>query len=132
MFLSALGCHLVNANTSLRVDRSAISRSRADFGLNGPGGGIHVAAGGELAFVNRTVSDNVAEGSDDRLSVLGSMRTFSMIAGANALDCADDRGVRLVADQRGQARPAGVASGGCDIGASEGLGDAIFIDGFDG
>ncbi|MFA7321667.1 MAG: hypothetical protein WC000_09410 [Dokdonella sp.] len=51
---------------------------------------------------------------------------------ANALACAKDRGTRLIADQRGQSRPAAGDFNGCDIGASEGLSDAIFINGFDG
>ncbi len=74
----------------------------------------------------------------------GPTRTRGLLAGnpainhvpgpnsSDALACADDRGTRLVADQRGQTRPAGGNFNGCDIGASEGLSDAIFIDGFDG
>ena len=237
---SAGGAYVLN-NASLRLERSTISRNRADYGLNGNGGGIYVAAGGELVLHNSTISDNIAEGNGGGIYNLGSVRsTFSTIAGnrsdsnadgigsgggihrstgsvflkatlvtgnldasgiapdcagsvqrqgynligttsgctpggvattelanlaaplsalanfggptrtrgllagnpaidhvpgpnsASALSCADDRGVRLVADQRGQTRPAGSNFNGCDIGASEGLSDAIFIDGFDG
>ncbi len=74
----------------------------------------------------------------------GPTRTRGLLAGnpainhvpgpnsSDALACADDRGVRLIADQRGQSRPNGSNFNGCDIGASEGVSDAIFIDGFDG
>lgn len=52
--------------------------------------------------------------------------------GSDMLACADDSGVRLIVDQRGQPRPFNGVFFDCDIGASEGLSDAIFIDGFDG
>ncbi|MBX3692839.1 CSLREA domain-containing protein [Dokdonella sp.] len=93
--------------------------------------------------VPATELSNVAAPLSPLANFGGPTRTHGLLAGNPAINhvpapissdmlaCADESGVRLIVDQRGQPRPFDGVFFRCDIGASEGLSDAIFIDGFD-